>query len=451
MGKDRLPDRKAILDRPPNQWPASEAALAVAEGRISSEKLVRAAIDRIEAREDVVHAWASLDADRALAAARACDQNPHRGPLHGVPIGVKDVLATSDFPTEMGSPIYAGFRTRGDASCVALARAAGAIVLGKTVTCEFAGIAPGATANPLDPMRTPGGSSSGSAAAVADCMVPLALGTQTGGSVLRPASFCGIVGFKPSFGAFNREGLKFAAESIDTIGVLARSIEDAALFADVLIGAPVVPLAAPAKPPRIGICRTFLWDEKALPETREAVTEMAERAKAAGAKIESFELSPEFSRLNRTREIINDVERSRALAWEWAEHRDAISPQMRRVIEAGLEVDDSLYREELHFAETQRLELDSLLAGFDCLIAPCVNGEAPLGLGHAGDPSLQALWTLLHVPTLSLPAHIGPHGMPVGVQIVAPRGADRTLLACALWLEAQSQFTLSRAQRPHAH
>lgn len=451
MHKDRSQEQEATLEGPPNQWSAALAARAIAEGRITSEALVRAAIDRIEARENTVHAWSSLDFDRALAAARRCDREPRQGALHGVPIGVKDVLATADFPTEMGSPIYAGFQTRGDASCVALARAAGAIVLGKTVTCEFAGVAPGATTNPLDPTRTPGGSSSGSAAAVADNMVPLALGTQTGGSVLRPASFCGIVGFKPSFGTFNREGLKFAAESLDTIGVLTRTIEDAALFADVLIGAPAAPLALPATAPRIGLCRTFLWDEKASPETREALAEAAARASAAGAQVESFELPENFTRLEKTRAIINDVERSRALAWEWAEHRDAISPQMRRTIESGLLVDDKLYREELRFAEDRRRELDELLAGFDCLIAPCVNGETPLGLDYAGDPSLQALWTLLHVPTLSLPAHSGPHGLPVGVQIIARRGADRLLLACALWLAERAGLVTSGAESPLAN
>ena len=434
---------------PPNEYSAAQAARAIAEGRLTSEALVRAAIARIEARESIVHAWTALDYDRAIAAARRCDRGPQLGPLHGIPIGIKDVLATADFPTEMGSPIYAGHRTRADASCVAMLRAAGAIVLGKTVTCEFAGVAPGPTTNPLDPARTPGGSSSGSAAAVADAMVALAVGTQTGGSVLRPASFCGIVGFKPSFGTFNREGLKFAAESLDTIGLLTRNVEDAALVADVLVGRQVQPLIAPAAPPRIGLCRTFLWDEKALPETRDCLAEVAACAAAAGANVALFDLPAEFSRFNAIREIINNVERARALAWEWAEHREALSPQMRATIEAGLAVSDEAYRRALSFAEAQRLKLDALLAGFDCIIAPCVNGEAPLGLDYAGDPALQALWTLLHVPTLSLPAHVGPHGLPVGVQIIARRGADRALLACALWLQEQVEIKVSsRARSP---
>ena len=435
----------------PNEYSASEAARLVAEGRLTAETLVRAAIDRIEARESTVHAWTTLDYGRAIAAARRCDRGPRLGPLHGVPIGIKDVLATADFPTEMGSPIYAGHRTRADASCVAMLRAAGAIVLGKTVTCEFAGMAPGPTTNPLDPARTPGGSSSGSAAAVAEGMVALAIGTQTGGSVLRPASFCGIVGFKPSFGTFNREGLKFAAESLDTIGLLARNVEDAALAADVLVGRRVLPLTAPATPPRIGLCRTFLWDAKALPETRDCLADVAARAAAAGASVEPFELPAEFAHLNAAREIINNVERARSLAWEWAEHRDALSAQMRGTVEAGLAVSDEAYRQELSFAEAQRLKLDALLAGFDCLIAPCVNGEAPLGLDYAGDPALQALWTTLHVPTLSLPAHVGPHGLPVGVQIIARRGADRTLLACALWLQERANINVSSRARSPLH
>ena len=424
-----------MVSRDLNMLSAGEAAAAIARGAISSEALVRACLSRIEARENVVHAWSALDADGAIAQARACDAGPRRGPLHGVPFGVKDVLATADLPTQMGSPIYAGFRTKGDAACVGLLRAAGAIVLGKTVTCEFAGVAPGATTNPFDPARTPGGSSSGSAAAVADGMVPLAFATQTGGSILRPASFCGIVGYKPSYGTFNREGLKFAAESLDTIGLIARSVEDVALAGDVLVGRAPQNVAKATMPPRIGLCRTYLWDGKAAPETKACFDEAADRLRRAGAKVTEIVLPQHFEQLTPTREIVNDVERARSLAWEWAHRRDLLSPQLQRTIERGLGVADSDYRAALAFADRARRELDTLFQPFDALLAPCVNGEAPVGLHYAGDPAFQGPWTLLHVPTITIPAGRGPNGMPVGVQLVAPYGADQTLFAVAVWLQ----------------
>src|SRR5580658_6715640 len=255
----------AKVKRPLNDLSAAEIANKIAAGETTCEAVVRDCLARIAARDGTVKAFVNLDPELALAQARALDRGPHRGPLHGVPIGLKDTIDTFDMPTEMGSPIYRGNRPVADAACVALLRQAGAVILGKTATCEFAGSAPPETANPHNAAHTPGGSSSGSAAAVADDMVPLALGTQTGGSVLRPASFCGIVGFKPTFGTFNREGLKFAAESIDTIGILARNIEDASLFSDLLTGQLPVPVGALKSPPRIGLCRTFMWDEKASP------------------------------------------------------------------------------------------------------------------------------------------------------------------------------------------
>ena len=264
-----------------NHLTVTEAARKIAAREITSEALARACLDRVAARESVVKAWASIDFDRAMEAARAADRATSRGPLHGVPIGVKDIFDTFDFPTQMGSPIYAGNQSRGDASCVAMLRAAGAIILGKTVTCEVAGVAPSVTTNPLNPGHTPGGSSSGSAAAVADFMVPAAFGTQTGGSVLRPASFCGIVGFKPTFGTINREGLKFANESIDTIGLLTRSVADAALLTDILVGRAPFRLVLSPDPPRLGFCRTWMWNDKVEPATREMIADTVKKARAA--------------------------------------------------------------------------------------------------------------------------------------------------------------------------
>src|SRR5690242_9359308 len=248
-----------------------DAAQEIAAGRLTAEALTAACLDRIAAREGVVGAWHYLDRDAALAAAGQRDSEPPRGPLHGIPIAVKDLIDTVDMPTAYGSPIYRGHRPAADASCVALARAAGAVVLGKTVTTEFAAFTPGKTANPRNPAHTPGGSSSGSAAAVADRMAPLAFGTQTAGSVIRPAAYCGCIGYKPSFGLINRAGVKPLADSLDTVGVFARSIDDAAFFAGVLSERPPLrQLAVPQQSPRFGLHRTPLWDQ-AEPATEAAL------------------------------------------------------------------------------------------------------------------------------------------------------------------------------------
>src|SRR3954452_3263173 len=253
-----------------NALSATEIAQGIAEKKFTAEAVVRDCLARIEAREPVVKAWATIDPDYALRQARELDRGPHRGALHGVPIGVKDIIDTADLPTEMGSEIYKGNRSFSDAACVAVVRAAGAVILGKTVTAEFAGMSPGPTTNPHNPAHTPGGSSSGSAAAVADHMVPAAFGTQTGGSVLRPAAYCGVVGYKPTFNLINRAGIKFAAETLDTIGLITRSIDDLELLTAVLVGRkPSLPRTLMG-PPRIGLCRTPLWDT-AQPETMRAV------------------------------------------------------------------------------------------------------------------------------------------------------------------------------------
>jgi Asp-tRNA(Asn)/Glu-tRNA(Gln) amidotransferase A subunit family amidase len=425
------------IDKPLHQLGLAEAARLIASGALTSEALVAACLARIDAREGVVKAWSSIDPERALAQARACDAGPSRGLLHGVPIGVKDVLDTFDMPTEMGSPIYKGLRPAWDASCVALARAAGAVILGKTVTCEFAGMAPGATTNPHDASCTPGGSSSGSGAAVADFMVPLAFGTQTGGSVLRPASFCGVIGYKPTFGTYNRAGVKFAAESLDTIGLIARELDDLAVMNAVLTNSAAVLPALPQTRLRIGVCQTYLW-HKAEPASRAALERSANAAREAGAHVEEFVLPPPFSQLTETREILNNVERARSLAYEWTHHRSQISPALTRSIELGLATSDHQYRAALRIAEWCRLELDTLFNSVDVLLAPSANGEAPEGIAYAGDPSFQGLWTLLHVPTISLPAGKGPHGMPIGVQMIAPRYGDRKLLDAAHWLIARA-------------
>ncbi len=423
----------------PEALGAAAAAREIAAGRTSSEAVVEACLARIARREETVRAWAFLDPGRALAEARARDaekrdatqQNP--GPLHGVPIGIKDIFDTADMPTGMGSPIYAGRRPGADAAAVALLRAAGAVILGKTVTAEFAGTHPGPTTNPHDPARTPGGSSQGSAAAVADRMIPAALGTQTGGSVLRPSSYCGIVGFKPTFGTFNRAGIKFAAESLDTIGLHARTLEDIALLRDVLIGAAPGGIAPLDEPPRIGVCRTPAW-HLAEPATVEALEAAEAAIRAAGAAVETLDLPPAFDPLSDARRTINDYERARAMAHEWRTDRDRLSPAMQRTVAAGFSIAWTDYRAAQARTAECRKRLDRLFAGCDALLAPAVNGEAPVGLAYAGDPAFQALWTMLHAPAITLPTHRGPNGMPVGLQLVARRGADDLLLSVAAWV-----------------
>jgi Asp-tRNA(Asn)/Glu-tRNA(Gln) amidotransferase A subunit family amidase len=421
-----------------NELSTLEAARAIAAGEITSEALVGACLAHIEKREPHVRAWAWLDPELALEQARARDRefkaSGPRGALHGVPVGVKDVLDTADMPTQMGSPIFDGWRPKTDAASVALVRKAGAVILGKTVTCELAGVAPRETMHPLDPARTPGGSSSGSGAAVADFHVPVAFGTQTGGSVLRPASFCGVVGYKPTYNLINRAGVKFAAESLDTIGLITRTAEDAALVADVCIDRPPVALAKLEAPPRIGVCRNVMWEDCASAETKAAVVEAAARAKEAGAEVREFELGAAFKELFLLRGAVNDYERACGLAWEWAHQRDKLSPQMTRTVEQGLAVSHETYQYALRLMESCRRDLEAKMGDLDVLITPAADGEAPIGLHYAGNPAFQALWTMLHVPTVSLPLSKGPNGMPVGVQLVAARWADRRLLSASQWM-----------------
>src|SRR5262245_55644926 len=309
---------------PLNELSCIDIVQGIAAGKVTAEAVTHDCLERIKAREDTVKAWATVDPHHVLEQVRALDRGPRQGALHGVPIGVKDVIDTVDLPTEMGSAIYKGNRAACDAACVAVARAAGAVILGKTETAEFAGMFPGPTTNPHNPAHTPGGSSSGSAAAVAAHMVPAAFGTQTGGSVLRPASYCGVVGYKPTYNLINRAGIKFAAESLDTIGMIARTIDDVELVTAAVIGKEPVRRTMEAAP-RIGLCRTPLWDT-AQPETKHAVEDAAKRLSAAGATVREIALPEEFTRLfEASRETINNYERSKSMAADWAANGERIS------------------------------------------------------------------------------------------------------------------------------
>ncbi len=417
-----------------NELSATEIANAIATGETTCEAVVRDCVARIGARDGVVKAWVNFDPESALAQARALDRGPRQGPLHGVPIGLKDTIDTFDMPTEMGSPLYRGHRPRADASCVALLRRAGAVILGKTATCEVAGSAPAQTTNPHNAAHTPGGSSSGSAAAVADHMVPAALGTQTGGSVLRPASFCGIFGYKPTYNTFNKAGTWPAADSIDTIGWLARSIDDIELLTAVLRMQAPQPARSLSGPPRIGVWRTDLWDT-AQDESKAAVSAAAGKLGKAGAKVRDIDLPDAFNGLHVVaRATIGFYERAACMAFAWDRHRERLSPQLRRYIENGHKISRDDYVAGLRRLDECRALLAAVFEKFDVLLVPCVPGEAPQGLGTTGDPSMQAIWTALHTPTMTLPTHRGPNNLPVGIQLVAPRYGDDRLFACARWI-----------------
>jgi Asp-tRNA(Asn)/Glu-tRNA(Gln) amidotransferase A subunit family amidase len=422
------------LKRPLNELGAVEIAEKIAAGETTCEAVVRDCVERIAARDGVVKAWVNFDPENALAQARALDRGPRRGPLHGVPIGLKDTIDTFDMLTEMGSPIYRGHRPKADAACVALLRRAGAIILGKTATCEFAGSAPPQTTNPHNAAHTPGGSSSGSAAAVADRMAPAALGTQTGGSVLRPASFCGVFGYKPTYNTINKAGAWPAADSIDTIGWLARSIDDMEMLTAVLrMQAPKAPVPL-SMPPRIGVWRTDLWDTL-QDESKAAVEQAAQALSKAGAKVRDIALPAAFIGLHViARSTIAFYERAACMAFAWDRHRDQLSPQMRTYIENGHNISRDEYVAGMKKLDECRVALGPVFEQYDVLLVPCVQGEAPQGLGVTGDPKLQAIWTALHTPSMTLPTHRGPNNLPVGIQFVGQRYEDDHLFTCARWI-----------------
>ena len=412
-----------------------EAARQISERRITAEALVTAYLERIEERESVVGAWQYLDRNQALTMARKRDAEAPRGPLHGIPIAVKDLIDTVEMPTSYGSPIYRGHRPDADASCVALARAAGAIVIGKTVTTEFATFFPGKTANPRNPAHTPGGSSSGSAAAVADGMAPLAFGTQTAGSVIRPGAFCGCVAYKPSFGLINRAGVKPLADSLDTIGVFARSAEDAAFFAGVLSERPALRhLSSPQQVTRFGLYRTPAWAQ-AEPATVAALDAARMALERAGATVMELPIAPEHEGLSEAQDTIMWFETVRALAHERIEHSAQLSPRLARLIDTGMAIGAEVYDQARIRTAAARVKLDAFFGPCDAVLVPAAPGEAPAGLGNTGDPIFNRMWTLLGVPCAALPARWSDNGLPTGVQLVGRVNDDARLLLCAAFLE----------------
>jgi Asp-tRNA(Asn)/Glu-tRNA(Gln) amidotransferase A subunit family amidase len=420
---------------PANILSVREAARRIQAGNLTSEALVGTCLERIAAREGTIGAWSHIDPDTALAQARHRDSTPSKGALHGIPVAIKDVIDTADMPTGYGSPIYEGHRPRIDAECVALLRRAGAVVLGKTVSTEFAAITPGKTANPHNPAHTPGGSSSGSAAAVADRMAPLALGTQTVGSTIRPAAYCGIVGYKPSYGTFGLRGVLPQAPSLDTLGLFARGIDDINLLADALMAADgAFATEAPSSPPRVGICPSPHWPD-AHPETVAAMVDAEDRLAAAGAKIARIDLPPHFADVLDAQWTILKFEIARTLTPERENQADGLSAGLTAIIDDGLALPVTDYRAALELAHRCRAEMEPVFEAFDVLLTPSAASEAPEGLTATTDLLFQRLWTILHLPCLTLPGFTGPSGLPVGVQLVGRFGRDAELLSAAAWCE----------------
>jgi Asp-tRNA(Asn)/Glu-tRNA(Gln) amidotransferase A subunit family amidase len=433
-----LNGKHSIMQKPLNEMSATEIVTAVHSGKTTCEAVALACLDRIEERQPQVQAWQHLQPSQVIEYARALDKSGKRGALTGVPFGVKDVIDTSTMPTEYGSPIYRGHRPKSDAACVALSRKAGAVLMGKTVTTEFANRHPGCTRHPLDPSRTPGGSSSGSAAAVADRMVPLTIGTQTSGSTIKPGSFCGVFAYRPTHDDLRCAGLKESAHSLDTLGVFARSIEDVALYRDVLIGVRHEPLPDISQcVPRIGFCRTHHWP-KVEAATQKLFEEAAQTLGRAGATVAEVVLPEEFARIDEAHQSISSFEFSRNFTWEIENHWDEISDTLRNGrLKKGLECSFERYSEARELAQRCRGLLSGIFEKYDVLLTSPVVGEAPVGLTSTGDSSLCVLWTTMLVPVVGIPVFTGPSGLPVGAQLVGKWNGDRKLLSVAQWIHAR--------------
>ena len=431
-----MPD--ALAGVPLHRLGARAASAAIAQGHLTSERLVAALLERIAAREPAVHAWAHLDAAAALAAARAADAQAATGCLHGLPIGWKDVIDCAGLPTAHGAALPVAGPARGDAGAVAMARRAGALVLGKTVTTEFATSHPGPTTHPENPAHTPGGSSSGSAAAVANGMVPLAIGTQTGGSTIRPASFCGIVGFKPSFGLINRHGVRQVADSFDTVGTFARSVDDTALLVAGLTGRDDFLEIRPVRPASVTLSQGPEWDQ-AEPATVQALDDTLALLSRHGVAVRRARLPADFAGMTAAHHTIEYFELARALQPEYRAHRELLSAALLGRIEHGLATPAAEYEAALALRERCRGLIGAQFAGehgADLLLGPAAPGEAPPGLATTGKAVFNRLWTALGMPAITLPGYRGPGGLPIGIQLIGPARHDARLLGHTLWLEA---------------
>lgn len=435
-----------------NWLSAADAARAIREGAISSEQLVEACLARVRDVEPQVQAWQYLDPEHALRQARARDEDRRAGracgALHGVPVAIKDIIDTADMPTEDGTVLHAGRTPARDATVVAMLRAAGAVIMGKTVTTECAYFHPGKTRNPHHPEHTPGGSSSGSAAAVAAGMVPLALGSQTNGSVIRPAAFCGVYGFKPTHGVIPRGGILKLSRTLDHVGVFARSIEDVALLSEQLVGHDEldpdtrpraripfreIALQEPPLPPLLAFVKGPAWS-RAEEETREAYAELVGEL---GDRVVEVELPETAQRALEWHRTIMEAEMAANLDLEWEKGRERLSEPLRALLARGREVSALGYQQALARVPILNDGFGEIFERCDAILTPAAPGTAPKGLGSTGDPSFCTLWTLCGMPAISLPLMRGANGLPLGVQLVGPRDGDARLLRTARWVAAR--------------
>jgi len=414
----------------PYELTAAAASDLIARKELSCEELTRSCLERISDRDPVVRAWTHVDPEQAIRHARELDRQPPRSPLHGIPFGIKDVIDTADLPTTHNSPIYIGHRVGRDAACVAVVRHSGGVILGKTDTVEFACAGRRAlTRNPHNLAHTPGGSSSGSAAAVADLMCPLAFGTQTGGSLIRPASYTGIYAFKPTAGLVSREGAKMYSQTLDTIGSYGRSIADLRLVAGVF-RLPQADEATGFDPDRlrIGVCRTPYWD-RAEAAGRDALEFATRQLERAGVEIRSVELADDFGKLARAHEIIMHGEGRAAFLPEYLGHYERLHQDFRDHVENAKMITPRMMADAYDLAARCRAEFDRLFAtGVDAILTLATPGVAPEGYHFTGDIIFTAFWTLLHVPALCVPAGPGENGLPIGIQLIGPRFGDLALL-----------------------
>ena len=426
-----------------------DAAAGIRDGRLSSVELVGDCLKRIDEVDRDIEAWAFLDPDYAMQQAQAADdrrkQGKATGPLHGVPVGIKDIFDTGDMPTEFGSRLWAGRTPRRDAAAVARLRAAGAVILGKTVTTEYAYFNPGKTRNPHNPDHTPGGSSSGSAAAVAALMVPGAIGSQTNGSVIRPAAFCGVVGFKPTHGLIPRSGALLLSRALDHVGVFARSVGDAALLAQTLAGfdeedpdtralaSPAfvdVAASEPPLPPRFAFVRSPAW-KHAETITTEAFAELVE---TLGEHISEVEVGPAFERAVDMHRTVMEVDMAHNLHRDFEQGGESLSETLRALIGRGRKVLAVDYTRALSASAALNASLDGVFDEFDAILTPAAPGPAPRGLDSTGSPAFCSLWTYLGTPAVTLPLLTADNGLPIGVQLIGRRGNDARLLRTANWL-----------------
>jgi amidase len=426
-----MPELKKAGPGGTNLLSALQMAERLEAGAMTSVRLIENCLARIAARDGDLHAWAYVDREQALAQARARDNEPRRSALHGIPVGIKDIFDTHDMPTTYGSSIYAGFQPSVDSVVVALMRRAGMVILGKCTTTEFASPVPIGVRNPHDFSRTPGVSSSGSAAAVADYMVPLAVGSQTGGSTILPAAYCGIVGYKATLTGIDRGNIRHLRPTLDTIGLFARSVADVACLRSILCGESGHPLSrTEIETLRIGLCRTDQW-QQAQSETIAAVEGAANALARKGAKVSEIVLTPTFSDIAESFRIISATEAARALAHEAREHAEALNFWIRDSLAIAKQCDPAHYeRAQWHAIECQRA-LSDIFRQVDVLLTPSAPGEAPADLESISSSVFNRTWTLMQTPCVTLPTATGPNGMPVGIQLVGPIGCDLKILSAA--------------------